>query len=156
MNKKKIVNIKVLEPLIQNGIIKISPFVDTLLCATFFPKNGDSPISQRSDRGVKHLLVSLAAEWSYVYSGVKMKMLDDVNLAYAYPASIARPSILLNFLRQSSTVITYADTRYKVVAEQHAVPHLAVIAGRYVKTGEGATLQKAFGAAIVADAVLIM
>ena len=49
----------------------------------------------------------------------------------------------------------HEDKKFNVRMEQTEIPNLNIVAGKYVKKGQGSSLEKAFGAALLAEPMLL-
>ncbi len=160
MNQKKAINISIVNPLLKLGVIKISHFKGTLLRATFFPQNA-VPVSVSSDRGIKHLFVSLYAIVIAKNEEERKKITQEVNKCYQYPLFFNHTSKLISIMGSSFTELSYEekelheDKKFNVRMEQTEIPNLNIVAGKYVKKGQGSSLEKAFGAALLAEPMLL-
>ncbi|MDB5254799.1 MAG: hypothetical protein JWL92_175 [Candidatus Nomurabacteria bacterium] len=146
----EILNKGIVESLLSKGAIKIASFSDILLCATFYPHFLGAPVSVRSDKGIDHLLTSLALT-------IRGESTEDIDKKYPYPVAFNMISELLKQMKRSLATLTYdgGDSEYVVIFEEYQVPSLTAHAGKYRKYGKGETLAEAFDEALKSVAIAI-
>jgi hypothetical protein len=155
----KKINIDIVHILLRLGSIRISPFRETLLVASFFSK-GLSPVSVNSDRGIEHLLALLYGA-TIGDQDLAVKTIQKANQEYPYAVSLGNASEVLLLLENSYTELSYCadnmheEKRYKVQVEQNQPPSLNAVAGRYAKVGYGTSLEEAFNSTLTAKPVLL-